>query len=107
VEELKHLKLWIDQTGANPAMCESTEENQKVMVEYLKTVFSKIGTFDPTAVEEVPQRRVQPHLDRAPTVHEIRRAVMSMGNGKAGGDAKLPVEYWKALWATSWYSDSW
>ncbi len=22
---------------------------------------------------------------------------MAMGNGKSGGDAKLPVEYWKAL----------
>ena len=31
------------------------------------------------------------------TVHEIRRAVMAMGNGKFGGDAKLPAEYWKAL----------
>ena len=62
------------------------------MVEYLKTVFSKVGTFDPAAVDEVPQRRVQPHLDSAPTVHEIERAVMAMGNGKSGGDAKLTAE---------------
>ena len=33
----------------------------------------------------------------APAVHEIRRAVMAMGNGKSGGDAKLPSEYWNAL----------
>ena len=33
----------------------------------------------------------------APTVHEIRRAVITVGNGKSGGDAKLPAEYWKAL----------
>jgi hypothetical protein len=58
----------------------------------LKTVLSKFGEFDPGAVEEVPQRRVQPHLDRASTVHEIRSAVMTMGNGKSGGDAKLPAE---------------
>jgi hypothetical protein len=67
------------------------------MVEYPKTVFSKVGEFDPAAVEEVPQRRVQPHLDMTPIVHEIRRAVMAMGNGKYGDDAKLPAEYWKAL----------
>ena len=31
-------------------MCELTEKkNKKVMVEYLKTVFSKVGTFDPAA----------------------------------------------------------
>ncbi len=67
------------------------------MVEYLKTVFSNVGEFDPAAVEVVPQRRVQPHSDMAPTVHEIRKAVKAMGNGKSGGDAKLPAEYWKAL----------
>ena len=67
------------------------------MVEYLKIVFSKAGQLDPATVEEVPQRRVQPHLDTTPTVHEIRRAVMAMGNGKSGGDAKLPAECWKTL----------
>ena len=77
------------------------------MVEYPKTVFSKVGEFDPAAVEEVPQRRVQPHLYMAPTVHEIRKAVMAMGNGKSGGDAKLPAGYWKALWATRCDSDTW
>ncbi len=58
---MKPLKLRKDENGANPALCESTEENKKVMVEYLKTVFSKVGEFDPAAVEEVPQRRVQPN----------------------------------------------
>ncbi len=37
----------------------------------------------------------------APTVHEIRKAVMAMGNVKSGGDAKLPAEYWKALMGRS------
>jgi hypothetical protein len=54
VEEVEPLKLRKDQNGANPALCESTEENKKVMVEYLKTVFSKVGQFDPAAVEEIP-----------------------------------------------------
>ncbi len=80
-----------------PCVSRQKEENKKVMVEYLKTVFSEVGQFDPAAVEEVPQRRVQPHLDMTPTVHEIRRAVMAMGNSKSGGDAKLSAEYWKAL----------
>jgi hypothetical protein len=97
VEEVWPLKLRTYQYGADPALCESTEENKKVMVENLKTVFSKVGEFDPAAVEEVPKRGVQPNLDRAPTVHEIRRAVMAMGNGKSGGDEKLPTEYCKAL----------
>ncbi len=97
VEEVKPLKLRKYQNGTNPALCESTEENKKVMVEYLKTVLSKVGRLDPAAVEEVTQQRSQPHLDMAPTVHEIRRAMIAMGNGKAGGDEKLPAEYWKAL----------
>ena len=33
----------------------------------------------------------------APTAHEIKRSEMAMGNGKSGGDAKLPAVYWKAL----------
>ncbi len=53
--------------------------------------------FEGWRIEEVPQRCVQPHLDMALTVHKIRRAVMAMGNGKTGGDAELPGEYWKAL----------
>ena len=87
------MKLQRDQNGANPALCESTEKKKKikVMVEYLKTVFSKVGEFDPAAVEEVPQQRVQPHLDMYPTVHETRRAVMAMGNGKSGSDAEHPA----------------
>ncbi len=64
------MKLRKDQNCANP-----------VMVEYLKTVFSEVGEFDPAAVEEVPRRRVQPYLNMAPTVHEISRAVMVTGNG--------------------------
>ncbi len=80
VEEVKPLKLQRYQNGANPALCESTEKKKKikVMVEYLKTVFSKVGEFDPAAVEEVIQRRVQSVLDRAPTVHEIRKAVVAV-----------------------------
>jgi hypothetical protein len=62
--------------------CESTE-NKKVMVEYLKTVFSKVSEFDPAAVKEVLQWRVQPHLHRAPNVYEIIRVVMAMGNDDA------------------------
>ena len=54
VEEVEHLKLRKDQNGADLALCESTEENKKVMVEYLKTVFSKVGEIDPAAVEECP-----------------------------------------------------
>jgi hypothetical protein len=59
---MKPLKLQKDQNGTNPALCESTELNKKVMVEYLKTFFSKVGEFDLFAVEEVPQRRIQPHF---------------------------------------------
>jgi hypothetical protein len=34
---------------------------------------------------------------REPTANEIRRAVMATSDGESGGDAKLPVEYWKAI----------
>jgi hypothetical protein len=69
------------------------------MVEYLKTVFSKVGLFDPAAVEEGPPAACSASftVDMAPTIHEIKRAVMTMGNGEFGGDAKLPAECWKAL----------
>ncbi len=69
------------------------QRNKKVVVEYLKTVFSKVFVFDPAAVMEVAQRCAQPHQDRAPTANEIKRAVMAMGNGESGGDEMLPAEY--------------
>ena len=41
--------------GANLALNDSTEENKKIMAEYFKTFFYKVGAFGPGIVEEVPQ----------------------------------------------------
>ncbi len=107
VEEFKPLKLRKDQNDANTAICDLTEENKKVMVEYLKTVFSKEGICDPAAVEEVPQRHVQPHLDMEQSVHETRRAVMAMGTANLAAVQNSQRSTGKHFWATSCYSDTW
>ncbi len=58
VEEVKLLKLRKYQNGANPALYQSAEYKKMLGSNIL--VFSKVGKFNPAAVEEVPQRRVQP-----------------------------------------------
>ncbi len=66
-------------------MWESTEEEkQEGYGQIPQTKFSKVGAFDPTADDEVPQRCVQPHLDRA---------AIAVGHGKFDGSAKIPAEY--------------
>jgi hypothetical protein len=36
-------------------------------------------------------------MDRAPDDAEVSRAVRKLSNGKSGGDAECPIEYYKAL----------
>ena len=79
--------------------CQTPEENRETMVGFLRGLYSKTATFDPAAVTALPQRKVQKWMDRTPTLEEITRATNKLKNGKSGGDAKVPVEYYKALMA--------
>ncbi len=47
------------------------------------------------------QQHVQPHLDMAPTVHEIRRAVMARKRQIWRRCYELPAEYWKFTYGRS------
>ena len=76
---------------------ESPEEAAEVMVAYLKTTFSKDGTFDEEAVKSVPQRRSRPEMDRPPDFDEYTSALSKLSNGKAPGDDGNFVELYKAL----------
>ena len=78
-------------------MCETPEENAKVMVASLMHTFSKKGTFDAAAVECVSLRKAKPWLDNPFTDHEISVAVQRMSNGKSAGEANCPAEYFKTL----------
>ncbi len=102
VEELRSLKLPKDQNGVNPALCELTEEIKKVVVEYLKTGSSKVGEFDPAAVEEIPPRRAQTHLERTSTAKEYMKAVIAICNSRyMAAMRNLPRSTGKRFWAIS------
>ena len=98
VKDIAPLALRKDQ-GSDGAkdVCETPEENAKVMVASLMQTFSKKGTFDAAAVECVSLRKAKPWLDNPFTDHEISVAVQRMPNGKSAGEANCPAEYFKTL----------
>ena len=79
--------------------CETDEENAKVMAPYLKSVFSKVATYDSDAVRQVRQRDRGRwmHFANRPTRQEIIAAIRKLKNGKSGGDARVPAEFFKVL----------
>ena len=56
-------------------LCETPEENAEVMVESLKQTFSRVGTFDSTAVDDVPLRHAKPWMDNPFSDNEVNVAV--------------------------------
>ena len=72
-KNLAPMALQKDQSGAaDGALCETPTETAEVMVKSLAKTFSQTGTFDQDAVDSVPQRPLQPHLDRPFTEYESR-----------------------------------
>jgi len=57
------------------------------MVANLEQTFSRLGTFDPDAVNSVPLRAAKPWLDNPFTDNEISAAVRKLANGKSAGEA--------------------
>jgi hypothetical protein len=76
---------------------ESSEEAAEIMTEYLKSTFSKEGTFDEEAVKTVPQKRYRPELDKPPDFNEYKTALSKLNNGRAPGDDGNFAELFKAL----------
>ena len=73
--EVKIVQLYKDQSaGSGSGKCTAPEENREVMVESLRKTFSRVGTFDPTAVVEVHQWPQKPWMDRVPSAAEISEA---------------------------------
>ena len=67
------------------------------MTEYLKSTFSKEGTFDEEAVKTVPQKRYRPELDKPPDFNEYKTALSKLNHGRAPGDDGNFAELYKAL----------
>ncbi len=95
---LNPIALRKDQIASNAVeLCDTPEENARVMVANLEQTFSRLGTFDQDAVNSVPLRAAKPWLDNPFTDNEISAAVRKLANGKSAGEAQCPVEYYKAL----------
>ncbi len=79
------------------------------MVASLEETFSRNGSFDRDVIDSVPLRSTKPWLDNKFlflflflfriifTSYEIKAALRKLANGKSGGEAQCPVEYYKAL----------
>ena len=97
VVEITPMTLRKDQASGMGDMCETVGENRDVMVEELRKTFSKTGSFDPAAVDEVKLRPEQVWMDKPLEDAEVSRATRKLANGRSGGDAGLYGEYYKAL----------
>ena len=78
-------------------LCSSPEENADVMSRYLASTFSKVGTFDPDAINMVKQRPVRVDMDALPELEEVTRCVMAIRSGGAAGDDGISPVVYKAL----------
>ena len=79
--------------GGATDVCDTPEENAKVMVGSLEHTFSRMGDFDKDMVNSVPLRPAKPWLNNFFTDNEVSAAIHKMPNGKSAG----PAEYYKAL----------
>ena len=84
-KNLAPMALQKDQPGAaDGALCETPTETAEAMVKSLAKTFSQTGTFDQDAVDSVPQRPLQPHLDRPFTEYECTMAIHKARTGASG-----------------------
>ena len=84
---------------ADGTRAESAEENAEVHYEHYEKLLGRAPTFDPSVLEQVPQRPTATGIDHPPTDSEIRRALAKLRD-TAPGESGLPASVWKALGAT-------
>ena len=79
---------------ADGSLCKTPEENAEVV--HFEKLFSKTPSYDPTVLEDLPQKPVVKDCDAPPTDEEIAKAVKQLKNsgpGESGVNAKV----WKCL----------
>jgi hypothetical protein len=72
------------------SLSESMEENTEIMRKYLCGVFAKNGTFDPTAIGLVRQRKVRHWMDRRPPSEEEILLAVKKITGEAVETQRFP-----------------
>lgn len=73
------------------------KENHEIMTKYLTTVFNTTRSYDAEVINSIPLRRKQEWMNASPTFVEVKNATLKLSNGKSGGSAHIPAEYYKAL----------
>ena len=68
-----------------------------IMKNYLTQTFNQLRSYDAEVVNSIPRRRTHEWMDATPTLKEVIDATKKLSNGKSGGEARIPVEYYKAL----------
>ena len=77
-------------------LCKNDAERCKVFTDHFEKQLNQAESFDPTALEEIPQLEVLTEFDEVPTAEEVRVVFARAKNGKAAGPNSIAAEHWKA-----------
>jgi len=71
------------------------KDNANILNSPIYSLFNSGTEADPLALEDLPQYKVIPELDKVPSSNKITRAIKSMSNDKAPGESKLTTDMLK------------
>ena len=77
-------------------LCKNDAERCKVFTDHFEKQLNQAESFDPAALDEIPQLEVLTEFDEAPTADEVRTVFARAKNGKAAGPNSIAAEHWKA-----------
>jgi hypothetical protein len=79
------------------SICQTKAETRAALSDGLGATFDKIASFDASIIDQIPQRPVLAHLDKAPTSLELITAIKKMKVNKSPGEDGVPAEVYKAI----------
>ena len=85
---------------ADGSLADTPEENASVFADAFSQLYGREASFDPSVLDDLPQRPVAVGLDHVPTDDEIRLATSKL-HATAPGPSGLHARLWQALVSTS------
>ena len=82
--------------AGNAGLSRTARERLSALAEHFKAVFNRTSTYDPTVLQELPQREVLDSAGSTPTQAEIEEMFLKAKNGKACGLSGSCAEFYKA-----------
>jgi len=85
---------------ADGSLADTPEENASVFADTFSQLYGREASFDPSVLNNLPQRQVAVGLDHVPTDDEIQLATSKL-HATAPGPSGLHARLWQALVSTS------